>query len=204
METLFGKQWVAVARFNRIERRHIHAGLSIKVPKQIDDVEYFSPLPLLYLAAEEDSRFILINLSEHFLGAYEYDILSFAVPIASGNGHDETPTGEFRLTAAKRLFEWILGGEVGHDRVIAIAEWVTGLHPWQGAEAALSQKQQGCSGTTCKLFRCVSREGGGLDDSDDIRADHRPGRAVQDRPHVSAGTQAKHRPGESSGLWDLP
>ncbi|CUS32618.1 hypothetical protein COMA1_10730 [Candidatus Nitrospira nitrosa] len=43
METLFGKQWVAVARFNRIERRHIHAGLSIKGPKQIDDVEYFSP-----------------------------------------------------------------------------------------------------------------------------------------------------------------
>lgn len=68
LETLFGEQWVAVARFNRLDRRHIHAGLSIKVPKQIDDVEYFSPLPLLYLAAEQDKRFILINLTRTVSG----------------------------------------------------------------------------------------------------------------------------------------
>ncbi len=116
LETLFGEQWVAVARFNRIDRRHIHAGLSIKVPKQIDDVEYFAPLPLLYLAAEQDKRFILINLSEQFLGAYEYGILRFAVPIASGNGHDETPTGEFRLTAAHRAHQSCRYPVEGTDR----------------------------------------------------------------------------------------
>lgn len=105
LETLFGEQWGSVARFNRIDRRHIHPGVSIKVPKQIEDVEYFAPLPLLYFAAEQDRRFILINLSEQFLGAYEYGVLRFAVPIASGNGHDETPTGEFRLTAAHRAHQ---------------------------------------------------------------------------------------------------
>ena len=105
LESLFGEQWVHVARFNRIDRRHARAGVSIKVPKQIEDVEYFSPLPLLYLAAEQDRQFILISLSEQFLGAYEYGILRFAVPIASGNGHDETPTGEFRLTAAHRAHQ---------------------------------------------------------------------------------------------------
>ncbi len=105
LETLFGERWVYVARFNRIDRRHIHAGVSIKVPKQIEDVEYFAPLPLLYFAAEQDRQFILISLSKQFLGAYEYGILRFAVPIASGNDHDETPTGEFRTTAAHRVHQ---------------------------------------------------------------------------------------------------
>jgi hypothetical protein len=116
LEALFGEQWVTVARFNRIDRRHVHAGLSIKVPKQIEDVEYFAPLPLLYFAAEQDRRFILINLSEQFLGAYEYGILRFAVPIASGNGHDETPTGEFRLTAAHRAHQSCLYTVEGTNR----------------------------------------------------------------------------------------
>ena len=105
LETLFGEQWVHVARFNRIDRRHVHAGVSIKVPKRIEDVEYFAPLPLLYPAAELDQQFIVINLSEQFLGAYEYGVLRFAVPIASGNGHDKTPTGEFHLTAAHRAHQ---------------------------------------------------------------------------------------------------
>jgi len=116
LETLFGEQWVTVARFNRIDRRHVHAGVSIKVPKQIQDVEYFSPLPLLYFAAEQERRFILVNLSEQFLGAYEYGVLRFAVPIASGNGHDETPTGEFRLTAAHRAHQSCRYTVEGTDR----------------------------------------------------------------------------------------
>ena len=116
LETLFGEQWVHVARFNRIDRRHVHAGVSIKVPKQIEDVEYFAPLPLLYFAAEQDRRFILISLSEQFLGAYEYGILRFTVPIASGNGHDETPTGEFRITAAHRAHQSCLYTVQGTDR----------------------------------------------------------------------------------------
>ena len=116
LETLFDEQWIVVARFNRIDRRHVHAGVSIKVPKQIQDVEYFSPLPLLYFAAEQERRFILVNLSEQFLGAYEYGVLRFAVPIASGNGHDETPTGEFRLTAAHRAHQSCLYTVEGTDR----------------------------------------------------------------------------------------
>lgn len=116
LESLFGERWVTVARFNRIDRRHVHAGVSIKVPKQIEDVEYFSPLPLLYFAAEQERRFILINLSEQFLGAYEYGILRFAVPIASGNGHDETPRGEFRLTVAHRAHQSCRYTVEGTDR----------------------------------------------------------------------------------------
>jgi hypothetical protein len=102
LETLFGEQWSDVARFNRIDRRHARAGASIKVPKRIGDVASFAPLPLFYPPAERDEQFILIDLSEQFLGAYEYGALRFALPMASGNGHNETPIGEFRLTAAHR------------------------------------------------------------------------------------------------------
>jgi hypothetical protein len=116
LDKLFGERWVDVARFNRIDRRHARSGTSIKVPKRIEDVETFSPLPLSYQAAEEDERFVLIDLSEQFLGAYEYGALRFAVPLASGTGQDRTPTGEFRLTAAHRRRQSTLFRVEGTDR----------------------------------------------------------------------------------------
>lgn len=105
LEKLFGERWVEVARFNRIDRRHARAGASLKVPKRLDDLEFFAPLPLWYPFAELDAQFVLIDLAEQFLGAYEYGALRFALPIASGHGHDETPTGEFRLSAAHRVHQ---------------------------------------------------------------------------------------------------
>jgi hypothetical protein len=102
LETLFGDRWTDVARFNRIDRRHIHAGVSIKVPNQIEDLAEFQPMPSFYPPAEQDEQFVLIDLTEQFLGAYEYGALRFAVPIASGDARNPTPVGEFRLTAAHR------------------------------------------------------------------------------------------------------
>jgi hypothetical protein len=102
LEKLFGERWSDVARFNRIDRRHARPGVSIKAPRRIKDLESFTPLPLFYQAAEMDEQFVLIDLSEQFLGAYEYGALRFALPLASGNGGDHTPIGKFRLTAAHR------------------------------------------------------------------------------------------------------
>ena len=116
LETIFGEYWVDVARFNRIDRRHAHPGLSIKVPRRLEDLAHFSPLPLLYPPGELDEKFILINLSEQFLGAYEFGALRFATPIASGNGLNETPTGKFRLTAAHRRHQSCLYSIEGTDR----------------------------------------------------------------------------------------
>ena len=100
LETIFGEYWVDVARFNRIDRRHARPGLSIKVPKRLEELAQFTPLPLVYPSGELNKKFILIDLTEQFLGAYEFGALRFATPIASGNGPNETPTGAFRLTAA--------------------------------------------------------------------------------------------------------
>lgn len=116
LEQLFGEDWINVALFNRIDRRHAHAGVSIKVPKHLEDLEPFVPLPLLYLAAEQEKRFILVDLSEQLLGAYEYGVLRFVLPITSGNGYEPTPTGEFRLSAAHRHHQSNLFTIEGTDR----------------------------------------------------------------------------------------
>jgi hypothetical protein len=105
LEKLFGEHWIDVVRFNRIDRRHAQAGRSIKVPKQLYDLQAFTPLPLSYPSAELDEQFVLIDLSEQFLGAYEYGSLRFAMPIASGEVKNPTPVGQFRLTAAHRAHE---------------------------------------------------------------------------------------------------
>lgn len=115
LETLFGEYWPSAARFNRIDRRHVRDGVSIKVPKQLEELEAFIPLPLLYLAAEQERQFILVDLSEQFLGAYEYGTLRFAVPIASGNAGNPTPGGEFRVTAAHRTHQSCLYTVEGTD-----------------------------------------------------------------------------------------
>jgi hypothetical protein len=116
LEAIYGEYWVDVARFNRIDRRHAHSGVSIKVPIRIEDLASFKSLPLFYQAAEQDEKFILIDLTEQFLGAYEFGALRFASPIASGNGLNETPTGEFRLTAAHRQHQSSLYTIEGMDR----------------------------------------------------------------------------------------
>jgi hypothetical protein len=116
LEAIFGGYWVDVARFNRIDRRHARPGLSIKVPRRLEDLAQFTPLPIVYSPGELDEKFILIDLAEQFLGAYEYGALRFAVPIASGNGHNETPTGEFRLSAAHRSHQSCLYTVEGTDR----------------------------------------------------------------------------------------
>ena len=91
-----------MARFNRIDRRHASSGAALKVPKRLEDIKDFTPLPLRYPSADTDAQFILVDLSEQFLGAYEYGRLVFSAPAATGEQGNETPTGDFRVTAANR------------------------------------------------------------------------------------------------------
>jgi lipoprotein-anchoring transpeptidase ErfK/SrfK len=102
LERLFGDRWVDVARFNRVDRRHVYQGISIKVPRNPDLIRGFTPMPRFYQPAEKEEKFIVVDLSEQFLGAYEFGHLVFSTPIATGERGNETPTGEFRITAMDR------------------------------------------------------------------------------------------------------
>jgi hypothetical protein len=107
-EALFGDRWLDVLRFNRIDRRHLTAGVSIRVPRNLDDIVEFSPLPDTYPPADQHAKFILVDMTEQFLGAYENGERVFSFPVASGNRKNRTPVGDFRITAFNRRHRYNL------------------------------------------------------------------------------------------------
>jgi len=102
---LFGAHWQDVLRFNRMDRRHFVSGKSIKVPKRLEEIKGFTPLPKKYPDAARDAKFILVDQSQMFLGAYEYGRLVFSVPAAVGVEGHRVPNGEFRIEAVDRRHE---------------------------------------------------------------------------------------------------
>ncbi len=100
---LFGSHWRDVLRFNRIDRRHIYPGVRIKIPLHLRQVADFTPMPARYPPAATDPKFILVNLTEQFLGAYAYGKRVMSFPVASGGSAHPTPVGLFRVSAYDRL-----------------------------------------------------------------------------------------------------
>ena len=49
--------WVWVARFNRIDRRHVYPGMTIKVPERIADIRGYTPLPKQYEPARRHEKY---------------------------------------------------------------------------------------------------------------------------------------------------
>jgi hypothetical protein len=102
LERLFGKDWVAVARFNRIDRRHTYPGMTIKVPEKLEDIRSYTPLPFVYGPAKKYTKYILLDITEQWIGAYESGRLVFSMPAATGIEGHLTPTGIFRAEAYHR------------------------------------------------------------------------------------------------------
>lgn len=99
LERLFGRNWIYVARFNRVDRRHVYPGMTIKVPDNIEAIKNYNPLPLHYEPAIMYPKYILVDINEQWLGAYEYGRLVFSMPAATGIEGHLTPTGIFKVNA---------------------------------------------------------------------------------------------------------
>ena len=65
----------------------------------MDDIRNYSPLPQFYEPAKRHEKYILVSMTEQWLGAYEYGRLKFSNPAATGRPGFETPVGIFRITA---------------------------------------------------------------------------------------------------------
>ena len=102
LERLFGKEWVAVARFNRIDRRHVYPGMTIKVPENIADIRDYTPMAATHDKARNHPRYILLDITEQWIGAYEFGRLVFSMPAATGIEGHLTPTGLFKADAYHR------------------------------------------------------------------------------------------------------
>ncbi|HJV64912.1 MAG TPA: L,D-transpeptidase family protein [Geomonas sp.] len=99
LESLFGNDWPYIARFNRIDRRHVYPGMTIRVPDDMAACRSYCPLPQEYAPARNYAKFILIDLTEQWMGAYEHGKLAFSAPAATGAQGHETPTGLFQIDA---------------------------------------------------------------------------------------------------------
>lgn len=99
LERLFADNWLPVARLNRIDRRHVYPGMTIKVPENMPDILHYCPLPRRYEPAAEYPKYILIDVGEQWLGGYEYGALRFSTPAATGIEGHLTPLGIFRIDA---------------------------------------------------------------------------------------------------------
>jgi hypothetical protein len=99
LESVFGNDWPFIARFNRIDRRHVYPGMTIKVPVDIAACRTYTPLPKEYPPAERHEKYLLIDLTEQWIGAYEYGDLVFSGPAATGALGHETPVGVYQIDA---------------------------------------------------------------------------------------------------------
>ncbi len=102
LESLFGPDWPVVARFNRIDRRHVYPGMTIKVPDDMAAARAYCPLPQDYPPARRYGKYILVSLTEQWIGAYEHGHLKFSMPAATGADGHKTPVGLFRVDARDR------------------------------------------------------------------------------------------------------
>jgi hypothetical protein len=102
LESLFGDDWIYVARFNRVDRRHVYPGMTIKVPDNMADIRSYTPLPRFYRPAARHEKYILVDITEQWLGAYQFGKLAFSAPAATGKATTETPVGMFRITTRDR------------------------------------------------------------------------------------------------------
>lgn len=101
LEDLLGQYLEPVLRFNRIDRVHALQGAYIKIPVNLRDVVGFTPMPQKLEWAKGYRRYLLLDRSEQFLGAYEFGELKFSLPIASGR-RNSMPAGVFKILGRDR------------------------------------------------------------------------------------------------------
>ncbi|MBI4991867.1 MAG: L,D-transpeptidase [Candidatus Harrisonbacteria bacterium] len=114
---LFGKNWELVARFNRMDEKHLIGGHKLKVPNDLEALKNWTPMPREYPPAASHKKYFLILLDEQFLGTYEYGKLILDMPISSGRPPErcDAPNGD--CSTPKGLFQ-ALGGDWNHTSTL--------------------------------------------------------------------------------------
>lgn len=102
LEEVFRDSWINILRFNRLDRKHLWPGRKIKIPRNLTDIERYTPLPSCYKPAESYGKYVLVSLENQFLGCYESGRLVFSFPISSGKQPHETPVGSFKVLERHR------------------------------------------------------------------------------------------------------
>jgi hypothetical protein len=62
----------------------------------MEDIRGYTPLPKELPEATAHRKYILLDLTEQWIGAYERGVLKFSMPAATGKAGTDTPTGMFQ------------------------------------------------------------------------------------------------------------
>jgi lipoprotein-anchoring transpeptidase ErfK/SrfK len=99
MEQVFGANAENVLRATRLDGEWIVPRIFVCVPIMPAGATVWTPLPSTYAPARGHAKFILVNLEEQFLGAYEDGrlVASFPVSTSKYRSGKITPVGEFQV-----------------------------------------------------------------------------------------------------------
>lgn len=128
LATLVGDSNIdAVLRINRIDRDNLKEGMTIIIPKKVDQIKDWQYLPGKINSATSIPKLVIVSQPIQAFGVYENGLLIHSGPVSSGSKLHKTPSGLFFVNwkgeEVVSTFddEWILKWNMNIDNLEGIA-----------------------------------------------------------------------------------
>ena len=115
LKTEVGEEALAVVlKLNRLDENHLRAGVTLVIPKQVDQLITYSPFPREVATARDIPKFLLVSRRVQAFGAYEFGRLVRWGPTSTGKKETPTPAGLYhtnwksKATRSTVNTEWLL------------------------------------------------------------------------------------------------
>ena len=110
-----GEEAMAVVlKLNRLDEQHLHGGITLVIPKRIDELITYSPFPHEIETARDIPKFLLVSRRVQAFGAYESGKLVRWGPTSTGKKETPTPAGLYytnwkaKATRSSVNTDWLL------------------------------------------------------------------------------------------------
>ena len=116
-----------VLGINRIDQDSLKSGMTIIIPKNINDIKQWQYMPNRISAAESIPKLIIVSQPIQAFGVYENGLLVHSGPVSSGKELSQTPSGLFFVNwkgeKVTSTFddEWILKWNMNIDNYAGIS-----------------------------------------------------------------------------------
>lgn len=127
IELVGEKNIPTVLGINRIDRDKIKSGMTIIIPKNINDIKDWQYMPSRINTAKNIPKLIIISQPIQAFGVYEKGLLVHSGPVSSGRKTNQTPSGLFFVnwkgeeTTSTFDDEWILKWNMNIDNLEGIS-----------------------------------------------------------------------------------
>jgi len=115
LRTEVGEEALAVVlKLNRLDANHLRAGVTLVIPKQVDELITYSPFPREVATARDIPKVLLVSRHVQAFGAYEFGRLVRWGPTSTGKKETPTPAGLYHTNWKSKAIrstvntEWLL------------------------------------------------------------------------------------------------